>query len=199
MRASRVLILIACLAVPLQGCGVFAYDASVPSAIPPGVKGRIVDGDALDLTLPGLHVWMQVRNHTSSTTLPHQNLGILLWIESKSEHETLSFDPGHVVLKFEDGEVVQLASYGGPDLLRVNPRAVGPSCGWASQRLQVKAPRGPIPFTWRACFLLLFDTSASPDRSFTLVIEELKKAGEYVLIPPVDFKKGSVRKYQQVL
>jgi len=45
----------------------------------------------------------------------------------------------------------------------------------------------------------LFDTSASPDRSFTLVIEELKKAGEYVSIPPVEFKRGSVRKYQQVL
>src|SRR5712691_5019963 len=111
---------------------------------------------------------------------------------------TLSFDPGHVVLKFEDGEMVQLASYRGPDLLRVNPRAVGPSCGWASQRLQVKAPRGPIPFTWRACFLLLFDTSASPERSFTLVIDELRKAGEYVPILSVDFKRGSVRKYQQV-
>ena len=82
MRASRVLILIACLAVPLQGCGVFAYDVSVPSAIPPGVEGRIVDGDALHLTLPSLHVWMQVRNHTSSTTPTPKNLGILLWIES---------------------------------------------------------------------------------------------------------------------
>src|SRR2546430_6984709 len=51
------------------------------------------------LTLPSLHVWMQVRNHTSSTTVPHKNLGILLWIESGSAHETLSFDPGHVVLK----------------------------------------------------------------------------------------------------
>jgi hypothetical protein len=178
---------------------VFAYDVSVPSGIPPGVEGRIVQGDALDLTLPSLHVWMQVRNHTSSTTVPHKNLGILLWIESGSAHETFSFDPGHVVLKFQDGEVVQLTSYGGPDLLRVNPRAAGPSCGWASQRLEVKAPRGPISFTWRACFLLLFDTSASPDRSFTLVIEELKKAGEYVSIPPVEFKRGSVRKYQQVL
>ena len=84
MRASRVLILIACLTVPLHGCGVFAYDVSVPSGIPPGVEGRIVQGDALDLTLPSLHVWMQVRNHTSSTTVPHKNLGILLWIESGS-------------------------------------------------------------------------------------------------------------------
>ena len=189
----------ACLAVPLPGCGVFAYDVSVPSAIPPGVEGRIVQGDSLDLTLQSLHVWMQARNHTSSTTPTPKNLGILLWIESESERETLSFDPGHVVLKFQDGEVVQLTSYGGPDLLHVNPRAVGPSCGLASQRLEVKAPRGPIPFSWRACFLLLFDTSASPDRSFTLVIEELKKAGEHVPIPPVEFKRGSVRKYQQVL
>jgi len=47
--------------------------------------------------------------------------------------------------------------------------------------------------------MLWFDTSAAPDRNFTLVLEEVRKAGERVAIPPIEFKKGSVRKYQQVL
>ena len=198
MRA--ILILTICFAIQLQGCGFFAYEVSVPAAVPPGGQGRVVNDDAIELTLlPGMNVWIQVRNHTSSTSLPHKKLGILLWITSESGEESFSFDPGRVVLRFGGGEIVRLSSYGGPDLLRVNPRAVGSSCGWASQRLQVRTPQGPVQFRSRACFMLWFNTSAAPDRNFTLALEEVRKAGEHVAVPPIEFKKGTVRKYQQVL
>lgn len=190
------------LAVHLQGCGVFTYEVSVPGAVPYGVQGRIAD-DVIDLTLlPDMHLGMQVRNHTSSTSLPHQHLGVLLWVKSKSSDETFSFDPGRVVLRFGNGEEVRVSSYGGPELLRANPRGVGPSCGWATQRLQVRMPQGPVPFRSHphsgACFMLWFETSAIPDRDFTLVVDEVKRAGEKVAIPPIEFKQGSVQKFQTV-
>ena len=201
MRA--VLILITCLVIHLQGCAFTTYEVSVPVAIPRGMEGKIVD-DGIDLTLLlDMHIWIQVRNHTSSTSLPRKNLGMLLWIKSKSENETFSFDPGPVVLKFGDGEEVRLSSYGGPELLRVNPRGVGPLCGWATQRLPVRAPQGPVPFHPHpysgTCFMLYFDISAAPDRNFTLVLGEVKKAGERVAIPPIEFQKGSVQKFQTVI
>ena len=104
----------------------------------------------------------------------NSDCGILLWFKSKSGDETFSFDPGRVVLRFGGGEEVRLSSYGGPELLRVNPYS-------------------------GTCFMLWFDTSAPPDRDFMLVLEQVKKAGERVAIPQIEFKKGSVRKYQQMI
>ena len=223
LPAAIKLITAACIGMYLQGCmAIVQFGVSVPQGIPAGVKGDIRD-DFVRLVLPGLNLEVQVQNYQDSGAGlgpdPHPSLipgsqerwapygPLRIWLAVEPAEEGFSFDPGRVLIKYGDGTSVKPSAFIGPATIWGSARDVSLGCGarrygfgvalsrMEPQREGVKAPQGPVPFSGKRCFVLWFDTDASPARDFALLIDGIEKSGRPIPIPEVRYKSGSVWKH----
>ncbi len=134
---------------------------------------------------------------------------LLIWLAltPMDGKETFTFDASRIILKAEHGEQVEPTDFIGPSsLIWQSPRAVARGCGRrrysvgiAISRMDVapediKTPRMPVSFRGPNCFVLRFNTSASPERRLALSIEGVRKAGQPIQLPETRYRKGLVVK-----
>ncbi len=99
------------------------------------------------------------------------------------EGEDVSFDPMRSVLQTPEGETIKPRSFDGP----THSRGYKTSCGWDVLR----SVSALIPLNQFSCFRLNFDTAISAEKSFTLSIQGVERAGQPVLVPLIHLKKGT--------
>jgi hypothetical protein len=133
------------------------------------------------------------------------NRTLLIWLALTpiDGKETFTFDASRIILKVEGGEQVEATDFIGPSsLIWTSPRAVARGCGprrysagIAISRMDVRpedirTPRMPVTFQGQNCFVLRFNTSASPERKFALSIEGVRKAGQPIRLPEIRYGRG---------
>lgn len=210
-----VLIITCYLGAFLAGCARLEFVVSVPAEIPAGAAGDISD-ETIRLELPGLKLSAQLQTYREKGNVYlSEPLGV--WLNFDTGDEMFYFNPGRVLLTADNEEAMTPMTFLGPETAWQSPRAVAQGCGprryslgVAYSRIDVSVydkmsgnsekgvfrPSGiPISFKGEQCFMLWFDTKASPKRNYVLSIQDTRKAGEPYFIPDIRFRKGLVVKY----
>lgn len=216
---------IICVGIQLIGCSATIRNhVSVPDD---NIQGsNIRGGDIIDFKWPDIDLSIQVQNHLShfgfvqllfvpiipvwsSKEKAQEGPYLTIWVNIIPKDNTFSFDPGRIILKFDDGSNVQVKKFIGPLESWSSARTVQEGCGKRRYSLGVatsrtvvyeedlQTPQGPIPIPFEtnlkgSCFLLGFSTNNSPERNFVLSIEGINKGSEQYTVPEIRFSKGAV-------
>ena len=209
-----VLFITSCLGAFLAGCARLEFVVSVPAEIPVGAAGDISD-ETIRLELPGLKLSAQIQTYQEKGNVYlTEPLGV--WLNFDTGDEMFYFNPGRVLLTADNEEAMTPMTFLGPETAWQSPRAVTRGCGPRVYSLGVAysrtavsdndirsgnpergvfRPSGiPISFKGEKCFMLWFDSKASPKRNYVLSIQDTSKAGEPYFIPDIRFRKGLVVK-----
>jgi hypothetical protein len=173
-------------------------------------QNRVATGfSAAGIFLPIIPIWGHEGFDILAENKENPN-GLPIWLAFSPADTTFSFDPGRVILKYNDGTSVKTKNFMGPGHLTGRPVQMGckESRNDAELRIlrkeDIMIPQGPvsIPFSkdrsvrfslyHSACFILWFETDSSPNRDFVLSIEGIEKNGEKYSVPEITFKKGSI-------
>jgi hypothetical protein len=118
------------------------------------------------------------------------------------------------MLKSDDAEPLQAVSYLGPSTAWWSPRAFAAGCGpreyhtgiaisniSVSRQAVMNADAASgifrpssrtVSIDAKQCFMFWFDTDSRPDHVFILSIDGVTRDGNKVLIPDLQFEKGTV-------
>jgi len=212
-------------ALCLPGCGVLQeYQVSVPEAVPPGFAGKISRA-TLELQLPDLKIAVEMKNYRTTgnilTFVPLLPLSVPVWFEPEDVspalfiwlavtpmdgQETFTFDASRIIIKSEDGELVEPTDFIGPcSKIWQSSRGVAGGCGqdyyrWEnaiSYRIDfapedVRTPQIPVSFRGPNCFVLRFDMAAPAEQMYTLSIEGVRHAGRPIQLPEIRYRRGLI-------